>query len=116
DAVRLQRYEVCLDMYGGVLERRIHFRDDADREFRLHSRRLVHMGKPNVAALCWDLTPLNWSGTLEIRSSLVGSVTNSGVERYRDLACHHHDVVDAGRSAPDSQFLVARANQSGLVM
>lgn len=116
DAVHLQSYELCLDMHGGVLERRIQFRDEAGREFSLHSRRLVHMGKPNVAALCWDLTPLNWSGTLEIRSSLVGSVTNSGVERYRDLACHHHEILDAGRSAPDSQFLVAGATQSGLVV
>jgi alpha,alpha-trehalase len=39
----------------------------------------------------------DWSGTIEIRSTLDGNVTNSLVERYRDLASDHLDWWKSGR-------------------
>src|SRR5690606_38545624 len=81
-----------------------------------HSRRFVHMGRPHVAALSWELTPLNWSGTIHVRSGLDGTVTNSGVPRYRQLTRQHIDVVHTGAETDGVVCLVARARQSGLVV
>ena len=107
-------YDVRLELLSGVLARRVRFRDGSGRQFLLKSQRIVHMGNPNVAALCWDLTPLDWSGVLEIRSGLDGSVTNEGVARYRDLNGNHHEVVHAGVDREDTLCLVAQSRQSSL--
>lgn len=121
DWFRLERtdvldYEVRLDLLRGVLHRRVRFSDGRGREFTLHSRRFVHMGRPHVAALSWELTPLNWSGTIHVRSGLDGTVTNSGVPRYRQLTRQHIDVVHTGAETDGVVCLVARARQSGLVV
>ena len=47
------------------------------------------MANPHLAAIEWRITSLNWSGQLEIRSSLDGTVTNQNVERYRQLNGKH---------------------------
>ena len=44
------------------------------------------MHLPHVGALETTIVAEDWSGTIEIRSTLDGNVTNSLVERYRDLA------------------------------
>jgi trehalose/maltose hydrolase-like predicted phosphorylase len=62
-------FEFRLDVRRGLLTRRMEFRDGGGREFSLSSRRLVSMARANLAAMEWTLRPLNWSGTLEIRSS-----------------------------------------------
>lgn len=107
-------FEVRLDLRRGLLDRRVRFRDRAGREFCLNSRRLVHMGRPHVAALRWELTPLDWSGPLEIRSALDGNVSNRGVARYGDLRGDHHDVVQAEAEPDGVSCLTARARQSGI--
>lgn len=110
--VRLLDYSHRLDLYRGVLHRRIQFRDRSDREFRLETRRIVHMGDPHIAAISWELTPLNWSGAVEIRSAIDGDVTNSGVSRYRDLNGRHLEVEKTGQVGEEAIFLTARTLQS----
>jgi trehalose/maltose hydrolase-like predicted phosphorylase len=75
----------------------------------LVSRRIVHMGQPHLAAIEWTLKPLNWSGEIEIRSALDGTVLNENVARYQeDLANEHLEVLDAGTTARTSVFLTVR--------
>ena len=109
-------YEQRLDLFCGVLARRVQFRDAGGQEFLLESRRLVHMANPHVAAIEWVLTPMTWSGQLEIRSAIDGRVANCGVARYRKLNGNHLEILDAGRAREDSVFLVSRARQSHIVM
>ncbi len=106
-------YRLELDMRRGVLHRRFRVGDKAGRETRVASRRFVSMHDPYVGAEAWDLVPVDWSGALELRSSLDGTVRNDGVERYRELRGQHLVPEDTGRDEHTS-WLVVRTRQSRL--
>ncbi len=116
ERVTILEYEQRLDLLRGVLWRRVRFRDRADHELLLESRRIVHMEDAHVAAVEWTLTPVDWSGQIEILSAIDGRVTNSGVARYRDLEGDHLETVDRGGTGEDAVFLVTRTKQSQIVM
>ncbi|MFI9489248.1 glycoside hydrolase family 65 protein [Promicromonospora sp. NPDC052451] len=85
-----------LDLRQGVLVRRTRFRDPVGRVLAVTQRRIVSMHDQHVAALETTFVAENWSGTLEVRASLDGRVTNSGVARYRDLDGRHLVPVGEG--------------------
>ncbi|AKD04848.1 glycosyl hydrolase family 65 protein [Pontibacter korlensis] len=114
--VEVLEFQQELDMHQGLLFRRVHFRDRQGRETSLRSRRLVSMANKNVAALEWELTPLNWSGEIELVAALDGRVTNSGVERYSALKNRHLQAVGQGRDTEDTFFLEVQTVQSKLRM
>jgi trehalose/maltose hydrolase-like predicted phosphorylase len=114
--VELLDYRQELDLASGVLTRHVRWRDRQDRETRLVARRLVSMRDPHQAALCWEITPLNWSGAVEIRSGIDGSVTNTGVARYRQLASRHLEILDASLAGEDLVSLLTRTLQSNIVV
>ncbi|MCJ8166240.1 glycoside hydrolase family 65 protein [Pontibacter sp. E15-1] len=105
-----------LDLAKGLLERRVRFRDTSSRESDLVSRRFVSMANPHVAALEWELTPLNWSGPVELRAALDGRVANRGVARYRALASQHLSPLKQGQQDDHTIFLEVQTNQSNLRM
>ncbi|GAB3196477.1 trehalose/maltose hydrolase-like predicted phosphorylase [Pontibacter aydingkolensis] len=105
-----------LDMKQGLLTRTIRFQDTAQRETLLVSRRFVSMANPHLAAQAWELTPLNWSGEIEIRTALDGRVINSGVARYRSLESRHLEPIKADQLDEDTIYLVAQTTQSKLRM
>lgn len=115
-AVHILEFEQSLDLHRGVLNRRVRFRHANDRETTLVSRRLVQMDNPHLAAIEWTLTPENWSGAIDIRSALDGTVSNGGVERYRDLSSQHLELLDAGRVGEDGVYLNVQAVQSHVQM
>ncbi len=88
-AVDLLAYRRALDMKRGLLETTIRFRDRHGREATLHSRRLVSMASPHLAAIAMTITAHGWSDRIEIRSELEGRVINAGVKRYRTLNSSH---------------------------
>lgn len=112
DAVTIQDFRYELDVYRGVLEREVSFRDGADREFTLLSRRFVHMDKAHLAGIEWVLTAHNWSGRIEIESAIDGSVTNDGVDRYRALNGNHLEVLGTESVSEDTICLTCRTVQS----
>ena len=114
EAVEVLDYRQSLHMDTGTLARRARVRDEAGRTTRIDSRRLVHMTRPHLAALSYRITPENWSGLLEIRSGLDGSVENRGVPRYRQLASKHLEVLELGPVAPEGVHLLARTRSSRL--
>lgn len=115
-ACELLEYRQTLDMRRGMLRRDLRFRDRHGRETRLVSRRLVHMRQPHLAAIRWELTPLNWSGPVTVRSALDGSVINAGVARYRELNGQHLAVLHRGAVETESVELKVRTLQSGIEM
>jgi len=105
-------YRQELDLREGVLLRRFRVADARGRITAIESRRLVHMEKPNLAALEWRLTPENWSGAMLLRSGLDGSVTNTGVARYRQLSSKHLEVQHCSPISPEGIYLKVRTSQS----
>ncbi|MBU4241111.1 MAG: trehalose-phosphatase [Actinobacteria bacterium] len=112
DDVEIIFYSQELDIRKGVLHRTVHFRDEKGRETWLLGRRIVSMADMHMAALEMVIVPVNWSGTLEIRSALDGTVTNSGVARYQNLNNKHLEPVDAREVGDSIVLLEVRTNQS----
>ncbi|CAA0094040.1 putative glycosyl hydrolase [Mycolicibacterium vanbaalenii] len=112
DTVTVLEYRQTLDLRGAVLTREVRFRDDAGRTSSLTQRRFVAMHLPHVGALETTALAEDWSGTIEFRSTVDGNVTNSLVERYRDLADKHLALVDACEIADDAVLLTMQTTQS----
>jgi alpha,alpha-trehalase len=111
-AMEILAYRQELDLREGMLRRQLRVKDRAGRITSIESRRLVHMGKPNLAAIEWRVVAENWSGVVLVRSGLDGSVTNAGVARYRQLAGKHLEVQHRGPVAPEGIYLKVRTTQS----
>ncbi len=110
--VEIIDYRQQLDVQQGVLQRTVRFRDEAGRETTLRHRRLVHMGEPHVCALETTLTPENWSGTVQFRSALDGTVVNSGVPRYRKLNGKHLRPLETAQVDDETVYLKVETTQS----
>lgn len=113
-AVELLAYRQVLDLREGLLVRDVSFKDGGGRRVRLRERRLVHMGRPYLAALELTLTAEGWSGPVEVRSGLDAQVANAGVARYRALAGRHLEPLDARVDDDGTLFVRARTVQSRL--
>ncbi len=92
DLERLE-YKHNLDLFNGIMSRSLRVRDDSGRITRIESRRFAGMHDMHLGAIDVVITPENYSGKIELRSSLDGTVINYGVERYRELAKDHLDPV-----------------------
>ncbi|MEE6139205.1 trehalose-phosphatase [Mycobacterium sp. 050128] len=112
DAVNVLSYRQHLDLRGAILTREVRFRDDAGRTSSLTQRRFAAMHMPHVGALQTTILAEDWSGTIEIRSTLDGNVTNSLVERYRDLASHHLGLLEKREISGNSVLLSVQTTQS----
>jgi len=112
DSVQILEQQQELDMRQGVLTRRLRVRDNAGRVTRADSRRFVHMGAAHLAALETVIVPENWSGELRIRSGLDGTVRNTGVRRYQELASRHLVPIEARSLNQDSVLLLVETTQS----
>jgi alpha,alpha-trehalase len=113
DHAELRDYRQVLDMAAGLFCRDLEFADGAGRVTRLSERRLVHLAHPHLAAIALEITPVNWSGDLELRTAVDGGVVNGNVPRYRQLASRHIEVL-ASESQGDRLYLKARTSQSCL--
>ncbi len=112
DAVRVLSYRQTLDLRGAILTRNVRFCDDAGRTSSLTQQRFAAMHMPHVGALQTTIVAEDWSGTIEIRSTLDGNVTNSLVERYRDLANNHLGSVEKREISDNSVLLAVQTTQS----
>ncbi len=114
DAARMEDYHQELDVRRGVLTRLFTWLDAEHRRTRVTQRRFVSMRDPHLAAMETTFLAENWSGTLEVRSALDGTVVNSGVPRYRSLNGRHLVPVDTRAVGDDAMSLVVETSQSGV--
>jgi len=112
DEVEILSYRQVLDLTAGVLGRDLRIRDRRGLTTRLRERRLVSMADRHLAAISLEVTPEDWSGRLTVRSGLDGSVINSGVRRYQDLASRHLETLELQHLGAEVIFLRARTSQS----
>jgi trehalose/maltose hydrolase-like predicted phosphorylase len=110
--VELLSYRHEYEIGAAVCVRELRFRDSSGRETALRSRRFVSMARAHQAGIEWTLTPLNWSGRIEIVSALDARVSNEGVARYRQLEGRHLQPTLPRTFGPEAIALMARTRQS----
>ncbi len=104
-----------LDFRTGILRRSMVIADSQGRETRLITQRLASMDNPHLAALRYEITPLNYAEKVTVRSLLDGEIINAGVARYRDLNSKHLEGVKVEGKAGKSALLV-RTTQSDILI
>ncbi|GEK01162.1 glycoside hydrolase family 65 protein [Streptomyces sp. 1-11] len=112
----LLEHRHTLDLRRGTLARSSRHRHDELGVFDVQQTRLVHMDDPHLAALRTVLTAEDWTGDIEIESSLDGDVVNGNVHRYRALERHHLNHVRTGAQKPDSIWLTCRTSTSDIAV
>jgi trehalose/maltose hydrolase-like predicted phosphorylase len=110
--LELLGYRQELDLRRGVLTRVVRARDPAGRVTGVTQRRFVDMSQPHLAALETTIVSENWSGPIELRSALDGTVTNAGVARYRGLRGDHLVPVEQGDVGEHGIYLQVQTRQS----
>src|SRR4029077_13402647 len=76
DRCEVLDHSVEVDLRRGLLTRRSVLRDAAERTLVITERRLVSMRNPHLMMLETTLFAEDWSGPIEIESSLDGTVRN----------------------------------------
>ncbi|WP_406289451.1 glycoside hydrolase family 65 protein [Embleya sp. NBC_00896] len=104
-------HRLDLDLRHGVLSRQTLIVDGRGRRTQVLQRRFASLAQPQLAALETVLTPQNWTGRIEIRSALDGTVTNSGVARYHGLTDRH--LVPAGQGGDGDELLWLQVRATG---
>jgi alpha,alpha-trehalase len=112
DAVELLSYQQVLDIRSAVLTRELRFHDDAGRTTSVTQHRFVAMNQAHVAALETTILAEDWSGTIEVRSTLDANVGNCLVERYRELASTHLRSLTKAALSPNSVLMTVETTQS----
>lgn len=113
-SVEILHYRQELDLKAGLLSRTVRFRDKQNRETTLIQRHFVHMTHMHLAALETTIIPENWTGRLQLVSGLDGTVTNAGVERYKQLNSKHLEPIQGGAVDDETISLLVRTTQSSL--
>eukprot|EP01114_Cavostelium_apophysatum_P017204 TRINITY_DN5054_c0_g1_i2.p1 TRINITY_DN5054_c0_g1~~TRINITY_DN5054_c0_g1_i2.p1 ORF type:complete len:281 (-),score=51.64 TRINITY_DN5054_c0_g1_i2:90-854(-) len=90
------RYNERLNIQDAILVRRFMVKDKQGRITTVTSQRIVHMQKKQLGAIKYTVTPENWSGQLQIKSGLDGTVENKGCSRYRELTSKHLKLIEKG--------------------
>lgn len=116
DQSDLHSYRQTLDIRRGILTRRFRFCDNANHVASVTQHRLVAMHLPHVAMLCTTVSAENFSGTIRFRSEIDGAVTNSLVERYRDLSNLHVVTHESHSLTTNSVLLTAHTCQSHITV
>jgi len=105
----------CLDFRTGILRREMITEDTQGHQTKIISQRLASMSDPHLAALRYEVTPLNYGGKISIRSMLDGDIINAGVARYSDLSNKHLEGIKAKGEGSQSALLV-KTNQSDVLI
>jgi trehalose/maltose hydrolase-like predicted phosphorylase len=92
----------------------VRFQDVKGRCTAVHERRIVSMSDVHVGALELTITCENWSGRVEMRSAIDGSVVNSGAALYREFNNKHLNVLRAEVVGEDAVFLEVCTTQSNV--
>ena len=112
EIVRISR---TLDLREGVLSRELVIRDKKGRETSVRSRRCASMHNPHLLAMEYTVTPLNYSGKIQLRTGLHANHRNAGVERYKQLNQDHLEAV--GQSGQGNVLqLAVRTTESHIVI
>ncbi|MEI7694056.1 MAG: beta-phosphoglucomutase family hydrolase [Chlorobium sp.] len=108
---KILSYRQNLNFHNGLMDRDIVIQDNLGRITSISSRRFASMDDPHRCAMKFTLKPVNYSATIEFRSSIDGRVQNKNVARYSELASDHLEHVESF-SEDDILMLHVRTNTS----
>ncbi|MCI3278207.1 glycoside hydrolase family 65 protein [Streptomyces cylindrosporus] len=114
DTATVDEHRETLHLSSGLLERLTRYGLGEGRALTVRQQRLVHMADPHLAALRTEFTAEGFTGRLDVKAALDGSVTNAGVPRYRDLDGRHLTHLHTGTAAPDTVWLRCRTRTSDI--
>lgn len=109
-----------LDLQRAVLERRLLLEAADKRRLEIVQTRFVSMAEPHLLSLETKITPLGWSGAVEVRSGVNTGVTNSNVpEPASSPGVHLIDRTTDGGGfrppAPDDVSVVEAETTQSLI-
>jgi len=114
---RVLEIERALDMDAGTTLRRVVWRSSGGREAEFRFVRMASFDWPSLFTIDCAVTPLNFSGKIEIESThcaLVRNYSSPDDPRLGEGGCYLHpdgQVIDG-----DMSFLAARTGTSGLAL
>ncbi|NOZ45747.1 MAG: HAD-IA family hydrolase [Chlorobi bacterium] len=100
-----------LNLKNGLLTRLLVVKDKNGNKTKIESQRIVSMSDQHLAAIKYNVTPLNYSAKINFKSILNGNVINNGVKRYRQLSQNHLNEVTQGFEENYS-WVVSKTKQS----
>jgi len=116
DRAELLFYRQTFDLRHATLTRRLRCRDGAGQVTTLTQQRFASMHEPHALAMQTTITAENWSGKVEFRSLLDGSVRNTMVERYHSLSSAHLAPSAIDEITPDAVILRTETSQSRIAI
>ena len=72
----VEEYKRTLHMKEGVLERTLVWMSPKGKKTKIRISRLVSFARKNIMVICYGVTPLNYSGSIEFVSKLSADVEN----------------------------------------
>lgn len=100
-------YSRELDFRRGTVTRSLVWRTAAGQRVRIRTTRLVSMVRRHSAVIRYEVTPLNFSGNVTLRSSIVDDSVTGWIWRK----CTN--IVDTGDLDGTSHYLLLRTENSG---
>jgi len=104
DRGEILAYRRDLDLRTGLLTRRVRWRSPAGRTVDIHIERFASLAKPRLAAIRYQVTPLDFEGEIELRAGLDGYAFNPEL--------YHWEPIDQGAVNTQTVFLRMRTRQS----
>ena len=86
---KLESISRDLNFKTGELKRDITIVDKKGRRTKVEYSLFAGMHYHHIAGIKYEITPLNYSGKVTVRSELNGNHINAGVERYKSLNQNH---------------------------
>lgn len=78
-----------LDLKSGLFSGKVTVVTEKNKEALISFKKFVSMANRNQYGIFYEITPINFSGEIQISSQANGDVYNYNVERYRSLNTHH---------------------------
>lgn len=116
DTAELRSYRQTFDLRHATLTRNISFQDSAGRITNLVEQRFASMHDPHLLATRTTVEAENWSGTVEFRSLVDGTVCNTMVDRYQALSSVHLDASLIDNISATAVLLRTRTSQSHIAI
>ncbi|TDD85503.1 glycoside hydrolase family 65 protein [Actinomadura rubrisoli] len=115
---RVHHHERVLDMQAGTLTRHVEWTSPADRRVKVTSIRMVSLTQRAVAAICYEIEPVDAAVRVVAQSELVANeALPDGGKDPRSSAILDHPLISEEHVANGTKVLLLhRTRQSGLRM
>lgn len=110
DSGEVLSYERQLDLRRGILSRKVRWRSPSGKTLDLKFERFVSLADEHVLSLRFQLTPLDFDGSIQIQASINGYPENQGFNHWELL--NQGETSFPGRSRERGMWLHARTRNS----